>query len=264
MRTLILCIALAPFNCLAAEDVLRVATFNINWANINLPDIERVIRQSNADVVCIQESTRRSEAFFKNRLTDQYGNQLFRGFRGRYKAERSGFLSKLPLADVTFVPPAGGLFGTHFATLQFFGTRIRLANVHLSPFTIRRGAGFRQALQDVSAIEATHQKEIRQLIDDTDPHVPMVLCGDFNSLSTFSAPSQLRELGFTDSFAAVTENADTHPTWRWPVGTTRIQFRIDYIFHSEHFRTKTSRIHPTTGSDHALVVSEFVWKQPRD
>lgn len=32
-----------------------------------------------------------------------------------------------------------------------------------------------------------------------------------------------------------------HPTWRWPVGKMHVQFRIDYVFHSKHFRTVTSR-----------------------
>lgn len=76
-------------------------------------------------------------------------------------------------------------------------------------------------------------------------------------MSTFAAPRQLAELGLTDSFAKVTENADSQPTWRWPVGNGHIQFRIDYVFHSRHFETVDSRIVPTTGSDHFLLVSEM-------
>ena len=49
-------------------------------------------------------------------------------------------------------------------------------------------------------------------------------------------------------------------TWRWPLGRLHIQFRIDYIFHSTHFRTVSSRTISTTGSDHLLVVSEVVLK----
>ena len=39
-----------------AADNIRVATFNINYGNVNLPDIERAIVEANADLVCIQES----------------------------------------------------------------------------------------------------------------------------------------------------------------------------------------------------------------
>ena len=263
MRILILCIALSPVSGLAAENVLCVATFNINWADTDLAAVEQVIREANADVVCLQETTPRSENFLRSRFAGTYSHAAFRGYRGKYRAERAGFLSKTKLRDLAFTPPAGGLFGTHFATIDDSDREVRIVNVHLSPFTIRRGSGFRQALRDIASVEGAHQKESQAIEAKTDwPDVPTIVCGDFNSLSTFVAPQRLKDRGFVDSFASINEDAHKTPTWRWPVGAAHIQFRIDYIFHSTRtiFTRRTSRILPTLGSDHALVVSEFVWK----
>ena len=58
-----------------------------------------------------------------------------------------------------------------------------------------------------------------------------------------------------DSYASVTENADTHSTWQWPTRPIPLRLRIDYVFHSKHFRTVDSAIIRREGSDHSLVVA---------
>jgi hypothetical protein len=42
---------------------------------------------------------------------------------------------------------------------------------------------------------------------------PTIIAGDFTSLSEFTAPKTLRQLGLVDTFAAVNADADKHPTW---------------------------------------------------
>jgi len=253
---LITIVVLALPNTGRPGDSLRVATFNINWGNPNLPDIHRAIVAADADVVCLQETNQRSEQFLRHHFQQKYPNIVFQGHQGRYAAERFGIMSKLPLTDVQYVPPVHGLFGTLYCSVLFNERPIRIANAHLSPFGARRGAGFRQVLAAISAVETVHVKEIATLSESLNLTRPTLVCGDFNSLSTFAAPKHLLQLGLTDSFAAVTEMADSQPTWRWPVGKVHVQFRIDYVFHSNHFKTATSTIIPTTGSDHFLVVTE--------
>ncbi len=87
--------------------------------------------------------------------------------------------------------------------------------------------------------------------------IPCVIVGDFNSCSTFKAPKLLADAGYVDSFAAVTEKADDHPTWHWPTKLGDATLRIDYIFHPKSMRTKDCRIMRTKGSDHYLVVSDL-------
>jgi endonuclease/exonuclease/phosphatase family metal-dependent hydrolase len=186
----------------------------------------------------------------------------FRGDRGRYGAERFGFLSNRKLTDLRFTPARHGLFGIYRASLRLDDQEVQLINVHLSPFVIPRNATAAQAMTALARVEGVHQQETQQLVGLIDRNTPTLVCGDFNSLSTFTAPERLTQLSFTDSFASVTEQPDLTPTWRWPVGRLKIQFRIDYIFHSPHFRTTDSQVINTTGSDHSLVVSELQLSPP--
>ena len=135
-------------------------------------------------------------------------------------------------------------------------------NVHLSPFIIPRGSGLIAAYGALSEIERIHGKEGEAIATQINAELPTLVCGDFNSRSNLSFPRLLGKLGFIDSFAAVNKNPDSFPTWHWPIGRTRIQFRIEYVFHSSHFETKKSRIISTKGSDHELILSELGIRRP--
>ena len=244
-------------DCFADSATLRVGTFNINWGNADLPSIERAIRAADCDIVCLQETNSASERFLKARLADVLPHAHFKGHEGRFRAERFGFLSRLKITGTRFLPPRGGLFGTCFATVVFEGIGVRIANVHLQPFVVRRRAGLSDVLQALSVTEETHAREITEIVRELDVSAPTIVCGDFNSPASFRAPQRLGELGFVDSFAAVTEQPDQTSTWSWMIGRVPLRLRIDFVFHSRHFATVGSRVIAAKGSDHSLVVSEL-------
>jgi hypothetical protein len=64
--------------------------------------------------------------------------------------------------------------------------------------------------------------------------------GDFNSITTYSAPERLVELGMIDAFASIYDDADADPTWSWPTRPIPVSIRIHYIFHTPHFTTTKS------------------------
>jgi len=105
--------------------------------------------------------------------------------------------------------------------------------------------------------ETTHAAEIQAICEKLDPQRPCIIAGDFNSLSTFVAPARLRKAGLIDSFAFTHADADQHPTWNWPTHPLPLSARIDYLFHTPHFRTVRSEVIKGGGSDHFLVVSEL-------
>jgi len=76
-----------PLRCRPAK--WPVATFNINWDNPNLKEIVRVIRQSQADLVALQETNAVSERFLQAQLGRQYRYVKFRRPTDRYMAGRS-------------------------------------------------------------------------------------------------------------------------------------------------------------------------------
>jgi endonuclease/exonuclease/phosphatase family metal-dependent hydrolase len=237
--------------------LLRVATFNIHYANEDLAAIAAAISDADPTIVCLQETNRQSERYFRSTYAGRFPHQHFAAHRGQYLEEGLAILSKVPLSELRFEPPLAGLFGSYYATFKLHGRNVKIANVHLSPFLIRRGSGLIEAYQAIQASEGTHEREIRVILKNVDRGIPMLICGDFNSLSWLVAPKRLINERFTDSFASVTENADALATWSSPFGAVELQGRIDYIFHSRHFTTKSSRIVKTNASDHYLVVSEL-------
>lgn len=261
MRVLLIFLACCwgPLCCRGedAAESLRVATYNLNWANRHLGQVVDAIRACEADVVFIQETTPESERFLHQQLSDSHPHMHFVGHRGQFWAERFGFVSKIPLRDLSFDPPDAGLFGNFVAVCDVGGARVTLVNVHLSPFLFHRGEGIRNLMAAMNETEDKHAAEIAAICRRFDPRQPAIIAGDFNSLSTFKAPSHLTDLGLIDSFASVHDDPDTHVTWRWPTRPLPMMLRIDYVFHTSHFRTVQSQVLTRPGSDHSLVVSEL-------
>src|SRR5436190_12997690 len=56
---------------------LRVATYNINWGNLHLDEVARAIRESDADVVALQETNPQSEAWLRRQFADVYPHLAF-------------------------------------------------------------------------------------------------------------------------------------------------------------------------------------------
>jgi len=261
MRSLLVAVALVAAEGVVVADEpgasLCVATYNLNWGNRRMDQVLDAVRTSEADVVLLQETTLQSERYLRERLRRSHPHFHAAGHKGRYGAERFVFASRWPLRELVFHPPTAGLFGFCTAVCDVGHSAVRLVNVHLSPVVIRRGAGVLEAMAALEQAESRHAAEILAVGRTIDPASPTIVAGDFNSLSAFKAPAHLAKLGFTDSFAAVNEDADAHATWHWPTRPVPLRLRIDYVFHTPHFRTLASRIVPREGSDHALLASEL-------
>jgi endonuclease/exonuclease/phosphatase (EEP) superfamily protein YafD len=246
---------------------VRTATYNVNWGNPGDQRFLDAILTSNADVVFLQETTSQSERFLKWQLLKaSYPYFHATGHDGRFAAERFAFASKIPLQEVAFTPPDKGLFGFYSASCDLGGTRTTLINVHLTPFGVQRGSDILQMITTVCDTERTHAAEIGDVCKRLNAKRPTIVAGDFNSISTFVAPSQLRKAGLIDSFAATHDNAAAHPTWSWYFPTwplpLALRCRIDYIFHTNHFCTIRSDVIESGGSDHFLLVSELMVVDP--
>lgn len=257
LKCLILALLLPSF---ASAETLCVATYNLNFANRHGDLVLDAIAVSNADVICFQESTVESEAFLRKRLASTHPHFYAVGHRGLYFAERFAFASRIELKDVVFTPPDAGLFGFLTATINYAGQPVRIVNVHLSPIQIAKDSGLSDVLAALSRSEEKRSIEIDTIVKNMDVKLPTIVLGDFNSISTFDAPKRLHDLGMIDAFAAINENADTFPTWRWPTRPIPLALRIDYIFHSSHFTTTKSAAVWREGSDHALVYASLSMK----
>lgn len=238
---------------------LTVATYNVNWGNVDLPATVAVIRKAGADLVLLQETNAESEAYLRRSLAGEYRHVLFQGDRGRYAAERMGILSKLPVAKLKFVRPRHGLFGAWLGEVTWNGRTVQFANVHLQPILLHQSDGLLAAWQAFRQMEATHAREIEHVYKGLTPQLPTLVAGDLNSMSQSAAPKFLAGKGLVDSFASVTKQPETHPTWRWPTRPLKLSGRIDYLFHTLDLRTVRSQVVPSEASDHHLLVSRLEW-----
>lgn len=240
-----------------AEPKLTVATYNINFANRDLREVAETIRKADADIVCLQETNRRSDVYLHRELKGDYPHGRFQPPDGRRLASGFGILSKHPIEKVTFLPPEHGMFGTQITRVDVGGQIVRVVNVHLQPVVVRRGASLASAVLAFTATEQTHSKEIERIHGELKGDLPTIITGDFNSMPGFAAPAFLEKNGFTDSLAAANEDADLQATWHWPTKRGEWRLRIDYLYHDARFTTGASRVVEAEASDHFLLVSEL-------
>ncbi len=241
----------------AEPGTFGVATYNLNYANRRGDQVLDAIKTAEPDVLFLQETTPQSEQFLRQQLASTHPHFYAVGHDGRYWAERFAFASKRPLRDIKFTPPTAGLFGFFSAVWDDDHGSIRLVNVHLTPFLWKRDATIADAMNLLAEPEDKHAREVAAILASIDLNQPTIVAGDFNSLSKFVAPQKLTESGMRDAFAAVHDNADAQPTWRWPTRPVPAAFRVDYIFHSSHFTTERAEIVRRDGSDHSMVFARL-------
>jgi endonuclease/exonuclease/phosphatase family metal-dependent hydrolase len=235
-----------------------IATYNINWGNVDLNETVQTIRASEADLVCLQETNRESERYLRRYLRDEYRHKRF--FPGRFAAG-FGFLSKVPLRHVERFKPQAGMFSAYSTEVRLGGRAVQVISVHLTPIRAQKGNGLRDTLRVFAQTEEVHVHEIKSIYDRVSSEMPTVILGDFNSPPHFFAPQYLMRKGFVDSLGSVADASAELTTWQWPLDGVELKFRIDYVFHTKDMRTISSRIIPTQASDHNLVVSTLGWIQ---
>ncbi len=240
----------------APAKTFTVASYNINYGNPNLKAVVEAIALSKADLVCLQETTPASERYLRAALGRTYRYMDFRHAGG---AGGLGFLSSSAFRHVKYIPRKHGWFGSWVVKVKLGGSEVQLAAVHLMPTDLRRAEGFRQAARIFLEREAARLSEIRHIHANLERQVPTILLGDFNTVSGFATVQFLAGQGFADSFASVTEQPDAHPTWHWRHGQTEWKYRLDYIFHTGDLATTASKVVPSEGSDHYLLVSRLAW-----
>jgi endonuclease/exonuclease/phosphatase family metal-dependent hydrolase len=249
-----LALAFAVAQPATAAPEFVVATYNVLYLNRDLPALARTIRETKAELVALQETNPESERFLRRELGGVYRHMTFRGGN---RSDGFGFLSQSTLRNFAFVDPLPGWRGAWIAEAALGGTNVQFVSVHLATPRIKGPPSLAGVMKAFQEAEDIHAREIRSLHAQISTNLPVVVLGDFNSFSFFTAPVFLREHGYVDSFAAVTPEADQKGTWLTKNGEVDLQFRIDFIFHTQDLRTRESRILRSQASDHFPVVSRL-------
>ncbi|MCX6905350.1 MAG: endonuclease/exonuclease/phosphatase family protein [Verrucomicrobia bacterium] len=253
------CWGLVELGAMAGQ-VFTVGTYNVLYRNPQLPKVAAAIRQMNADLVALQETTPEAEKFLRRELAVDFPYMRFR--EGEKNSDGFGFLSKLPLENLQFIEPLPGWRGCWLAQVSLGGSNVQVASVHLATPRPRDMASWSSIFLAFQTAEETHTKEMARINAQLSSRLPVILLGDFNSFSFSVAPQFLIGHRYVDSFASVTTNADQQGTWRLHPNGNEPALRIDFIFHSPHIRTLESRIIQSKASDHLPVVSKLSWRAP--
>ena len=237
-----------------------VATYNINYANVNLPKAVESILASKADVVFLQETNRQSERYLRRRLARTYP---YIAFHHAPAAGGMAFLSKVPLSKLRRLPAKYGWFGASLANAKLNGRKVLLANVHLVPTDPRRAKTLKELMGAFTSAEAVRLRELKYILSKLPRGSPMLLGGDFNSPSGMPVAQLLASRGWIDSAASVAPERADLTTWHWDTPNGELRQRLDYIYHTAEIRCRASRVIRSKASDHDLVVSTLEWAPKR-
>lgn len=237
---------------------LRVGTYNIYFRTCELSETGAVLRKMNADVVALQEVSKECEPCFAS------DPLLAREYPYRHFSSGLGLLSRFPLHHVRHEHSRRGINGFLFAEIDHPKRgRVQLVNLHLDPLRLWSAKDLARLPFQLRTQRDIQRDELTQVQARLKPGLPTILTGDFNRV-THDAVNKLKELGFTDSMAAVTRNPDNLSTLHFSLLGLKLGRRIDYVFHDRHFQTVQSQVFPGKPSDHDGLVSGMSWRSGLD
>jgi endonuclease/exonuclease/phosphatase (EEP) superfamily protein YafD len=233
----------------ARRGALRLATYNLNYANPNFGATLDAIAAADADVVLLQEVSERWRDALLERFVTTYPHRAFR-IHTRM-AGGLAVLSKLALAhEELWAPPAGT--GAWFPAQRLVVTApfgaLQLLNVHLRP-ALDRGSWIRGYM----TTREVRRREIEAHWRKLDSNAPTIVAGDFNEDPSGRAVNFLVE-------RRMTRVPTTGPTtWHYRTTSGRIAFDllkvdIDHVMIDDRLVASDARVLDAGTSDHRPVV----------
>lgn len=214
----------------SGELQFTLLTFNISTKNLSYNEIERIIRESDADIVAVQELNSGSAEYLAPALADIYPNQALHP-EDAYSGQ--GVFSRFRLSnDVYWQIELGHMR----VDVEVEGTPIALYSVHpLHPFLPERGFfNLEPNTREINDILARTAQEPGGVI----------VVGDFN-MSDMSDNYAHLHAAFGDAFRA--EGGGLGLTFPVPVPLAR----LDYVFYNSGIIPVDARVGSTGGgSDH--------------
>ena len=228
---------------------LTVMTCNLENDSTEPDALVAALRSLEADVVALQELTVEQAAAIERDLQESYPYQALYGAGIPGK----GLLSRYPILEETLFYLQAQRLPYLRATLAVEGAVTPVTVIVAQPPPPHLvGASYR--------IPPGAAAEIGSLAEMSAAGGPVVLLGDFNMTDQNDNYALLAEAGLTDAFRAVGQGFGT----TWPargIGPLRRLVRIDYVWHSAHFRAVAAWVGPDVGSDHLPVLARLAWRR---
>ena len=233
---------------LTAAAVLRLLTYNVNFAN---PDPEAsldAIAHADADVVLLQEITETWQRALIARFDKQYPHRVFR--LHTRAAGGLAVLSKLPITgEATFDSPNHGWFpAARLVVTTSFGP-VQILNVHLRP-AIDEGSW----VKGFFTTPPLRLREIQAYWPKLTDKLPTIVAGDFNEDPDGTA------LAFLSAHGLARVTPDGPRTWRYVQDdrgkpTEVLKMDIDHVMISPTLTASDAHVLDAGTSDHRPVVA---------
>lgn len=229
---------------------LRVLTYNVNYGNPRPDQVVEIIRQSMAEIVCLQETSPQWANYLRQTLSKEYQFMEFRDSKHRMGGGL-GFLAKVQAHEVAYIPSATTWFdGWIMAFVTPIGP-VQIINVHLRPPISDNGSW----VSGYFTTSDKRQKEMEAFYQARAPQIPTLVLGDFNDSEGSVVVRWLETQGMTN---ALTQFNRYDPTWQWQTSTITLKRRMDHILYASAFSCTAARVITAGSSDHFPVEAVFI------
>ena len=227
---------------------VTVMTYNVNYGLAGDADTIDVIRDADAGVVFLQETTASWEGALRAELADRYEHMAFRHCCG---AGGLAVLSKYSFEEADYLePPEDGWFPAWRVLVDSPVGELQVLAVHLHPSVSNSGS----VLSGYFTAPPIRRDEIAEYYPALDPSLPTLVVGDLNESDAGRAVSYLEDRGFR---TALPEFAGREPTWRWNTRIGPITAQLDHILYDSRLEPLSARVIQGGRSDHYPVVATF-------
>lgn len=232
---------------------LRVMTYNVNYGLAGDLTTLDAIRDQDADVILLQETTAAWERFLRTELAQEYPHMEFKHCCG---AGGLAVLSRFPFSPQEYIwPPKPGWFPAWRVVIETSLGTIQALNVHLRP-PVSEGGSFVAGYFSTPAIR---EKEIAAYVKHLDASLPTIVAGDFNESESGKAVGFLQGRGLKTALPEFHPGADT---WRWTTSVGTVRSQLDHlVYDHKKLRALDAFVVNQGRSDHLPVVAVFALNQ---
>ncbi len=231
---------------------LKIVTYNVNWGTQEYYLIKRFLLNSEADIICLQETHIQLEKYLKSHLFRLYPYTYFHSSSG---AGGIAFMSKKRLGDVRVLQAEAGWFPALMMNVETGIGPVQVLNVHLKPPLDENASVTLSAFYKSPGI---HRKELGYYLGFVAQDVPLVIAGDFNENERQGAIKDLLGNNYTDALSLYDKRSYT---WSWPVFLgLSIKDRYDHIIYSSELHCTGAKVVDIDLSHHRPVVAVIVRK----
>lgn len=209
----------------------------------------RIIRESRADIICLQETTPHWENFLRAALRREYPFAEFRDSKGRMGGGLA-FLSKIPAREIAYVLSETGWFDGWIMGFETTLGVVQVLNVHLRPPVSDSGSW-------VSGYVSTRDDRVREMErfwGRRRDGVPTLVVGDFNDGANSRVLRWLKERGMENALPQFDRRT---PTWQWQTSVATLSRRMDHVMYSPELHCGSARVIQAGASDHFPVEAVF-------